>query len=549
AARVVNLYGPTETTVWSAAAELGGGEVVIGRPVANTQVFVLDGFLAPVPAGVGGELYIAGVGVARGYVSRPGLTAERFVACPFAPVAGARMYRTGDLARWSDGGSLEFLGRVDDQVKVRGFRIELGEIETVLAACPGVAQAVVAARQDTAGGKRLVAYIIPDPNPDPDSDLETDEEGLAAGVRHHAAARLPDYMVPAAVVVLDQLPLTDNQKVDRKALPAPAYAVASSGRGPATVREEILCGVFAEVLGLDQVNVDGSFFELGGHSLLAVSLVQKLRERGQRISVRALYEAPTPARLTEILAASSGSRSLGMDPLLPIQTGGSKAPLFCIHPAGGLSWSYMPLARHVPQDYPIYAVQDRGLDGESALYGSIREMAADHIEQICSVQASGPYYLLGWSFGGIVAHEVAAQLQAADQEVAALIILDAYPSTSYDFEDVEVADVLTQLRQEYGDLADGLSDEEARTIGEIFLNHHRIAYSHEFSRFLGRPLLISAESAQPEPEATDPAEKWAPYISENMSRASIPCKHGEMMNPDMLPQIWTVISEWLDKGN
>ena len=305
--------------------------------------------------------------------------------------------------------------------------------------------------------------------------------------------------------------------------------------------------MFAEVLGLDRVGPDDSFFELGGHSLLAVSLVQRLRERGQRISVRALYEAPTPAGLIETLTASSGSRSLGMDPLLPIQAGGSRPPLFCVHPAGGLSWSYMPLARHVPPDYPIYAVQDRGLNGESELYRSIREMSEDHVEQIRSVQAAGPYYLLGWSFGGIVAHEIASQLQAAGQEVAALIILDAYPSDRDDFKDIEVTEVMARLRQEYGDLADGLSDAEARTIGEVFLNHHKIAYSHEFSQFRGSPLLISAEPGQPEPETLDLARKWTPYISENMARASIPCKHGEMMNPDMLPQIWAIISAWLGR--
>lgn len=424
---VVNLYGPTETTVWSTAMQLSWGDVEntlsappIGKPIRNTQVYVLDSSKQPVPLGVIGELYIGGAGVAQGYLNRPELTAERFVDNPFAT---GKMYQTGDLARWREDGVLEYLGRNDFQMKIRGFRIEAEEVEAQLQACAGVQQAVVSLRQDPTGEKRLVAYLLAE-------DDQQDSFDPAA-LRKSLEAVLPDYMVPAVYVSVDSLPLNVNGKLDRKALPEPQWLVKTEYFPPRNELERQLEILWMEIFQCQRVSIHDSFFELGGDSLMAAKMVSRIRDiTGKPVPMVAIFEAASIAELAEQLEASWNSESPVKDPLdrlLTLRKGGSSEPLFCIHPVIGLGWGYASLSRHLPDDRPLYALQAKGLNGEGELPQSIEDIAADYIREIRRVQPSGPYHFLGWSMGGIIAYEMSRQLQAASEGISMLAILDAYP--------------------------------------------------------------------------------------------------------------------------
>jgi len=560
-----NSYGPTETTVDAAVwrCHPNADMVLIGRAIVNTRCYVLDERLCPLPAGVAGELYVAGAGLARGYLGRPGLTGERFIACPFG-AGGERMYRTGDLARWTPDGQLMFCGRADEQVKIRGFRIEPGEVEAVLVGCPGVAQVAVIAREDTPGDKRIVGYLVPA------SGHDDGTAGLAAAAREHAAARLPDYMVPSAVLILEALPLTANGKLDKAALPAPdrtPAGTAAARSAAASQFEEMLCEEFAGVLGMESIGTDDDFFRMGGHSLLAVKLVTRLKERGVSVSVRDVIVAPTVAGLIGQMSLSSVHGAFSA--LLPIRSKGSGPSLFCIHPAGGLSWCYMPLARYVTEDFRIYGLQSRGLDGTGEPPCSVREMAADYIGLIRTVQETGPYYLLGWSAGGVPAHEIAVQLQAAGEEVAALILMDAYPANrrpepgAADQEsvpaenpdepepDTEAGDarmvrLIEWIRQETGEFLGAISDDEVMVLAQTFRRNAELGNGHDPGRFDGDALLVTA--AEGKDDGMPTIERWASYVSGAITEIRLPCAHLDMVRPDMLAQVWSAISAHLGLG-
>ncbi len=411
-----NMYGPTETTIWSAVERVssGNGAVPIGRPIGNTQLHVLDAHMQMVPVGVIGELYIGGDGLARGYMNRPELTSERFIDNPFA--VGQKLYRTGDTAKYLADGKLEVLGRVDHQVKVRGFRIELGEIEAVLGAHPAVQEAVVIVREDALDDKRIVAYIIAVEGHSPVDGNE---------LRQHTQKLLPDYMVPSAYVVMAEFPMTANGKVDRKALPKPDADLAAETDTYLAPRNEIetaLAEIWCEVLGLSKVGVRDDFFALGGHSLLAVRLVARIEARlAQKVSLIAVFRERTIEKIAAMLAGEGLEKSSEI--CVPLAPRGAMPPFF----AGGSDPRYVDVARGLRPDQPfyrldVYALQEQRLASGQKLYGKIEEVAAHMIEEMRAVQPQGPYYLGGGCEGGIVAFEMARQLQKQGEKVACLLI-------------------------------------------------------------------------------------------------------------------------------
>ncbi|RYZ33447.1 MAG: amino acid adenylation domain-containing protein, partial [Myxococcaceae bacterium] len=416
--RAFNLYGPTEGTVyatWWCIQDAAQPVPVIGRPLVNMGVFVLDADLQPVSVGVPGELFISGEGLARGYRARADLTAERFIPHPFSTKPGARLYRTGDKVRWRQDGTLDFMGRLDFQVKLRGYRIEPGEIEAALRTHPGLRDAVVLVREDVPGLPRLVAYVAP--------AVDT------APLRGHLLRTLPDYMVPAAFVALPALPLTPNGKVDRKALPLPSADATSSGPmvGPRDANEALLARLWAQTLGLSSVDVRTSLFELGGHSLLAVRLIAAVnRETGRRLPLSSLFQAPSVEQFARLMNEVEDTRPFSS--LVPFAKDGpgSAPPFFCVHPVGGNVLAYAELARQLGPDQPFYGLQAQGLDGTSVPMGTVEEMATHYVQALRTVQPSGPYHLGGWSLGGVIAYEMAHQLRAAGEEVALLALIDSY---------------------------------------------------------------------------------------------------------------------------
>jgi amino acid adenylation domain-containing protein len=420
--RWVNTYGPTEGSIAATVYEpksdsdLVPENIPIGRPVANVRVYLLDPQLNPVPIGVAGELHIGGIGVARGYLNRSELTAEKFISDPFSAESGARLYKTGDLARYLPSGEIEFVGRTDDQVKIRGFRVELGEIEFVLAKHPGIREVAVVAREDETDDKRLVAYVV----------LTHEAELAASDLRRYLQREVPDHMVPSAFMVLPAMPLTPNGKIDRRGLPAPKAEVSGETTAASDALESQLVKIWEDVLGKKRIGIRDDFFELGGHSLLAARLMYRTGQMlGKNLPLAMLVQSPTIEQLAAALRQDGWSHHWSS--LVPIQPRGSEPPFFCIHGVGGNAIGFHELGRRMGPDYPFYGLQSQGLDGKHPCHTSIEAMAAHYINEIRSVQPEGPYLMGGFSFGGLVAYEMAQHLRAGGQEVGLLVLFDTYP--------------------------------------------------------------------------------------------------------------------------
>ncbi len=421
--QLTNLYGPTECCIdalsWHCDAASKEPRIPIGRPIANTHVYVLDARRQPVPISVPGELYIGGAGLARGYLNRPELTAEKFVANPFSQTGDARLYRTGDLCRWRADGNLEFLGRIDDQVKLRGFRIELGEIESVLNAHPDIAHSVVILREDRPGDKRLVAYFVTTAETVPSpSDL-----------RKHLRANLPEYMVPSTFVEIDVIPLTSSGKINRRALPAPDDSrpeLQTSYLAPRSIIEHKLALIWCELLPVDRVGVDDDFFQLGGHSLLAVRLFARIETTfGRRLPLALLFQHGTIRHLAALLAEARSE--MGLVSLLELQPNGAGRPLFLMPSIGGELLFSKPLLDEFGTRFPVLGLQPALSPRNLEQFQDFRTTATHFVSALRAYQPHGPYALAGFSYGGFMAYEVACQLHDMGETVDLLAVIDTGP--------------------------------------------------------------------------------------------------------------------------
>ncbi len=419
-----NMYGPTETTVWSSVCRIDSADktITVGFPIANTFFYFLDGEGKQVPAHEKGELYIGGDGVADGYLNRPELTAERFLPDPFRTDEAGRMYRTGDVAVLLGSGATELFGRTDAQVKVRGFRIELGEVESILARCPAVRENAVVTTEEASGELALAAYFVSTPGAiDPEAEVW---RFLRDGI--------PDYMVPAHLVRLEQMPQLPNGKIDRRSLPSLKKVRESDHLVTETVivnesRDELeskLLAIWEAVLDVPRLNKHSNFFEVGGRSLLAARLFTQIaKQLGKTLPLATLFQAPTVIELAAVIRDSGWTPPWGS--LVPIQPYGSKPPIFFVHAIGGNIINFQAFASRFDSDQPIYGLQARGLDGKEEPHHSVENMATDYIRSIRSVQGSGPYRLGGFSAGGIVAFEMARQLLESGEETSLLAFLDS----------------------------------------------------------------------------------------------------------------------------
>ncbi|HKQ79433.1 MAG TPA: amino acid adenylation domain-containing protein, partial [Blastocatellia bacterium] len=530
-----NVYGPTECTVDATAGRVGKEleHPTIGSPLANTAAHILDAEMRMVPIGVTGELYLGGAGVAQGYLNRPDLTAERFLPDPYGRERGGRVYRTGDLGRWLPDGVIEFLGRNDSQVKVRGFRIELGEIEAGLTSCPGVREAVVMAREDDEGSKRLVAYY-------------TGEEIGAEALRSHLSSMLPEYMLPTAYARLQALPLTPNGKLDWRRLPVPEGAayVRRGYEPPEGETETELARIWAETLGLDRVGRYDNFFELGGHSLLAVKLVNQCKQMQIAVSIADLFTHPTIESLAACVQAQKGELFNKRSAAIPLRTGGAEAPLFLVHDISGEMFYGPKLTPHLAPGFPVYGLVAPSFSETPLL--TVQAMAARMARMIRATQPDGPYRLAGWSFGATLAYEIATQLIGDDATVEFLGSIDGYylgPGTNTSRE--ALPDDLAQAFQERSLIPAELSGDEAQQYVGRYRSNMLAARSY-VAHPIPIPLhLFAAEET--EGVAHAPAlRNWEVAMpAEQIRLISVPGNHLSMMEPSHIESLGEALSRTL----
>ena len=620
-----NVYGPTEASIdatfWTCECGTHYPIAPIGRPIANTQIYILDEHLRPVEIGDVGELHIGGAGLARGYLNRPELTAEKFISNPFvnselpglsgsfeSPIesiklatesnqASKRLYKTGDLARYLPDGTIEFLGRIDHQVKIRGFRIELGEIEAALSRYPGIQQTIVVAREDVPGDKRLVAYWVFDalggrePVGSRKSEVETFKIDAplspfkppsSSELRCFLKEHLPDYMIPAAFVQLDALPLNPNGKVDRHTLPAPEVDRPDLERpfvAPQTSLEQELTSIWEQVLTIQPIGIQDNFFELGGNSLIAARLIAEIEAKfNKKIPLATLVQAPTIEQLACILQHDTWKTP--WKALVDIQPNGSKPPLFCVHSRNGNVFSYYQLARYLGNEQPVYGLQARGVDGGEIPQFRIETMAADYIREIQTLQPNGPYFLSGYSFGGLVAYEMARQLNEHGQQVALLVLFDTYNVVGEWFIPLRFNARLSQYQHQFSTLKGKqkwtylLEVAQSEVIGKFayfqqkltdkFSSNHspsplqgvdgiRAACAEAVRHYTPKPYsdrvivfrAIGPLEAMLEPATRDPQLGWGNVVTGTLEVRNIPCHHFNMIDEPYVARLAEQLKDYL----
>lgn len=549
--RLINTYGPSEASVIVSAFEPArcpevslGDSLPLGRSVANAQLRVLDHDLKPVAFGESGELHIGGAPLALGYLNQSELTAQKFIADPLDSQGMARLYKTGDRVRYLPDGNLEFLGRMDYQVKIRGFRVEPGEVEALLNQHSGIRECVIVSQENSIGEKTLVAYVI---------WMSEDMRASNAQLRRFLGQELPEYMVPSAFVTLDRLPLSPNGKVDRRALPQPEHLMISQSetvnlKDPLAAR---LVAIWESVLGTKPIGIRDDFFEIGGNSLLAARVMHRMGESlGRTLPLALLFEAPTIEKLAAELHQQRWFQHWSS--LVPIQPNGLTPPFFCVHGVGGNVLGFQQLGKLMGPHHPFYGLQAQGLDGSRACLATIEEMAAHYIREIRTVQPQGPYCVGGFSFGGLVAYEVAQQFRAAGEWVPLLVLFDTYPGNLK-----PVAESIVKLWQETSlrEASRAISRSIQRRLNmlllprvlkRVFQSNMRAAGLYKLQPYTGNVVLFRAsENLRGE---DDPHAAWQGLILGDLKIEEIPGDHGGILVQPQVIKLAERLKAWVNKS-